>query len=106
MSAAEIIDELPKLTEAERRAIRHKLVEFAAQNEEIGLCDRAALEGAMLLDRMEDEDAPRERAVSVAYDLSAPTDGTSALARTLDICWAGRLGRYWCEGLSAGCHGD
>jgi len=60
VSAAEIIHELPKLTEAERRAVRQKLLELAAENEDVRVCDQAALEGAMLLDRMEDEDARRQ----------------------------------------------
>jgi hypothetical protein len=41
------------LTEAERRAVRQKLSELAAQSEDIELCNQAALEGAMMLDRME-----------------------------------------------------
>jgi len=57
MSATEIINELPKLTEAERRAVRQKLLELAAENEDVEFCNRAALEGAMMLDRMEEEDA-------------------------------------------------
>ena len=56
MSAAEILNELPKLTEAERRAIRRKLSDLAVQNEDIAFCDKAAVEGAIMLDRMEDED--------------------------------------------------
>ncbi len=60
MSATEIISELPNLTEAERRKVRQKLVKLAAQYEDVALCDRAALEGAMMLDRMEDEDARRQ----------------------------------------------
>ena len=61
MSAAEIMQELPKLTEAERRAVRRKLSELAAENEEIALCDQAAVEGAKMLDRMEEEDARRQQ---------------------------------------------
>lgn len=60
VSAAEIIQELPKLTEAERRAIRQRLLELAAENEDVRLCNQAALEGAVLLDRMEDKDVRRE----------------------------------------------
>ena len=56
VSAAEILHELPRLTEAERRAVRQKLLELAAENEEVRLCEQAALEGAILLDRMEDKD--------------------------------------------------
>jgi hypothetical protein len=57
VSATEIINELPKLTDAERRAVREKLSELAAQNEDIQACNQAALEGALMLDRMENEDA-------------------------------------------------
>jgi hypothetical protein len=53
VSATEIINDLPKLTEAERRAVRQKLVELAAENEDVALCDQAALEGAIMLDKME-----------------------------------------------------
>jgi hypothetical protein len=60
MSAAEIIKELPKLSEADRRAIREVLLEIANQDPDIALCNQAALEGAMMLDRMEDEDASRQ----------------------------------------------
>ena len=61
MSAAEILSELPKLTETERRAVRRKLTELAAENGDIALCDQSALEGAMMLDRMEEEDARRQQ---------------------------------------------
>ena len=60
MSATEIINELPKLTEAELRSVRRRLLELAAQNEDIAICDQAALDGAVILDRMEDEDARRQ----------------------------------------------
>jgi len=60
VSAAEIIQELPRLTEAERRAIRQKLLELAAEDEEVRLCEQTALEGAMLLDRLEDKDVGRQ----------------------------------------------
>lgn len=60
MSAAEIIRELPRLTEADRRAIREVLLEIANENPDVALCNQAALEGAMLLDRMEDDDARRQ----------------------------------------------
>ena len=60
MSATEILNELPKLTETERRAVRQKLLELAEENEAVALCDQAALEGARMLDRMEEEDARRK----------------------------------------------
>jgi len=60
MSAAEIIRELPKLAEADRRAIREALLEIANENPDVALCNQAAVEGAMLLDRMEDDDARRQ----------------------------------------------
>ena len=60
VSAAEIINELPRLTEAELRLVRQRLLELAAQNRDVDLCNQTALEGAMMLDRMEDDDAPRQ----------------------------------------------
>jgi hypothetical protein len=60
MSATEIIKELPRLSEADRRAIREVLLEIANANPDVALCNQAALEGAMMLDRMEDKDAHRK----------------------------------------------
>ncbi len=60
MSATEIINELPKLTESERRAVRRKLVELAAQDEDVALCNQTALEGALMLEHMEDDDVHRQ----------------------------------------------
>jgi hypothetical protein len=57
MSAQQIINELPKLSQEEMRLVRKRLVELAAENQEIALCDETALDGALMLDRMEDEDA-------------------------------------------------
>lgn len=59
VSASEIIKELPKLSEAERRAIREGLLEIANQDPDVALCNQAALDGALMLDRMEEEDARR-----------------------------------------------
>jgi hypothetical protein len=55
MSAAEIINELPKLTGADRRAIRQVLLEIANQNQDVALCNQSVMEGAMMLDRKEDD---------------------------------------------------
>ena len=41
------------------RSVREKLLELAAENEEIASCNQAALDGALMLDRMENEDAVR-----------------------------------------------
>jgi hypothetical protein len=60
MSASEIIDELPKLTPAEMRLIRQRLLELGVQDSEVDSCNQSALEGAMMLDRMEVEDANRQ----------------------------------------------
>jgi hypothetical protein len=60
MSVAEIVKELPRLTEAERRVVREALLEIANQDPDVALCNQSALEGAMLLDRMEDENANRQ----------------------------------------------
>jgi hypothetical protein len=62
VSATDIINELPKLTEAELRLVRQRLLELAARNQDIEFCDQAALDGAAMLDRMEEEDAhPQSR---------------------------------------------
>lgn len=53
MSAAQIIDELPRLTEAERRAVREKLLELAQENQDIAACNQAALDGGLMLDGIE-----------------------------------------------------
>ena len=57
MSATEIIDELPKLSESERRAIRQKLLELGSQDQDVAACNEAAVQGALMLDRLENEDA-------------------------------------------------
>jgi hypothetical protein len=43
VSASEIIKELPKLSEAERRAVLQKLRELAAQDEDVRLCEQAEM---------------------------------------------------------------
>lgn len=48
------------MTEADRRAIREVLLELANQNPEVALCNQTALDGALMLDRLEDEDARRQ----------------------------------------------
>jgi len=60
VSASEIIKELPKLSEAERRAVREGLLEIANQDADVALCNQTALDGALMLDRMQDEDAWRQ----------------------------------------------
>ena len=60
MSASEIIKELPKLSEAERRAIREGLLEIANQDPDVAACNQAALDAALMLDHMEDQDARRQ----------------------------------------------
>jgi hypothetical protein len=60
VSASEIIKELPKLSESERRAIREGLLEIANQDSDVAMCNQTALEGALMLDRMQAEDARRQ----------------------------------------------
>jgi hypothetical protein len=56
MSATEIIQELPKLTEAERREVRRKLAELSSMtDEDTALCDESALAAFQELDKQEDE---------------------------------------------------
>jgi hypothetical protein len=54
VSAFEIIKELPKLSEAERRAVLNKLRELAVRDEDVRLCEQAADEQAAELDRLEE----------------------------------------------------
>ena len=61
VSATEIIQELPKLSPAERRTVRRVLSDFAAKDEDVQLCNQAATEAAMMFDRMEEEDARRQQ---------------------------------------------
>jgi hypothetical protein len=55
LSASEIIEELPKLSETERRAIREGLLEIANQDSDVALCNQTALDGALMLDGKENE---------------------------------------------------
>jgi len=61
VSATEIIQELPKLSPAERRAARRVLSDLAAKDEDVQLCNQVATEAAMMFDRMEEEDARRQQ---------------------------------------------
>ncbi len=59
MSAVEILAELPKLTEAERRAIRQRLWELEADRQELEWAAAAADLAFRELDQREEEDASR-----------------------------------------------
>ena len=59
MSVAEIITELPRLTTADLRMVRRRLIEIAEENKDIASCDAASVEGAQMLDRMEAENDAR-----------------------------------------------
>lgn len=53
----EIIKELSRLPEADRRAIREALLAIANGDPDVALSNQAGLKGALMLDRLEDEDA-------------------------------------------------
>jgi hypothetical protein len=61
VSRSEIIQALPKLSPAERRAVRRVLSDLAAKEEAVQLCNQVATEAAMMFDRMEEEDARRQQ---------------------------------------------
>ena len=61
MSVEQIITELATLSEAELGSGRKRLVELAAKNQEVSLCDQSAIKGAEMLARMESADAERRR---------------------------------------------
>ena len=88
MSVSEIISELPRLTESERRAVWQKLVEIADEEEEVALCNRAALDGATMLDRMEEADARRTLECG---DLSPRSRGDLSPSPTRDVTAPGPL---------------
>jgi hypothetical protein len=55
VSATEIIQELPKLSPAERRIVRRVLSKLGAKEEDVRLCNQVATEAAVMFDRMEDD---------------------------------------------------
>jgi hypothetical protein len=57
VSATKIIQELPKLSPAERRTVRRVLSDLAAKEEDVHLCDQVATKAAMMFDCMEEEAA-------------------------------------------------
>jgi hypothetical protein len=62
VSATEIIQELPKLTEAERREVRRKLAELSAvADEDVALCHETALATFQELDKREADDDRQTR---------------------------------------------
>lgn len=56
VSVTEIINELPKLTHQERRLVHNRLLELSAEDSEVNSCNESALQGAALLDAMEEKD--------------------------------------------------
>lgn len=60
MSTAEILDQLPKLSQKERRAILDRLIELDVDSEIIEERRQMADESFQLLDALEDEDAQRK----------------------------------------------
>ena len=81
VSASEIIKELPKLSEAERRAVLKKLRELAAQDEDVRVCDEAATEQAAALDRLEEAAAADYRAVDLRSRGISETQASDLRAR-------------------------
>ena len=70
MSAAQIIDELPKLTAAELQAVRRKLAEIAAENSAMALHDRGIdeVQAADLRSRLKTFAEDWERPEASIYD--------------------------------------
>ncbi len=57
MSVAQIIEELPRLTASDLRAVRQQLIKLQEQDEDVALCNTMADAGARQLDELEAEDA-------------------------------------------------
>ena len=55
VSATEIIQELPKLSPAERRTVRRVLSDLAAKEEDVQLCNQVATDAGMMFDRIAEE---------------------------------------------------
>ena len=70
MSAAQIIDELPKLTAAELQAVRRKLVEISAGSAALALHDRGIdeVQAADLRSRLKTFAEDWERPEAAIYD--------------------------------------
>jgi hypothetical protein len=56
VSFAEILEELPKLSNSERREICLKVLSFETETDDLAICDQVASEGFALLEEMEAED--------------------------------------------------
>jgi hypothetical protein len=59
MSVTEIIQEIPRLSLAERRMLAAKIVELEPDREVLEMCDRLTDESLQILDKMEGDDAHR-----------------------------------------------
>jgi hypothetical protein len=57
MSVAEIMQEIPRLSLAERRMLTNKLLELEPDRETLETCNRATDEALKILDQMEEDDA-------------------------------------------------
>lgn len=56
MSFAEILEEIPKLSNSERREICLQVLSLEAESNDLAICDHVASEGFALLEEMEAED--------------------------------------------------
>lgn len=61
MRMTEIIEELPKLSHAQRRELCQRIIALEAEQDDLAACDAAATESFVLMDRMEAEDEARAR---------------------------------------------
>ena len=56
MSFAQILEELPKLTAAERREIFLQVLSLEPETDDLAICDHVAMEGFAMLEEMESAD--------------------------------------------------
>ena len=56
-ATAHILEELDMLPLADLMLVRRRILEIEHQDDDVAMCDAAAIEGAQMLDRMEAEDA-------------------------------------------------
>jgi hypothetical protein len=82
MSTAEIIAELPSLTDSERQQIWHALADLEENDEDTGLCNASAQTGAAMLDALEAED-------DAAGEPSGQVKAEQVIARMANVKWIG-----------------
>jgi hypothetical protein len=65
MNATQIIKYLPKLSKSERQKIFDALIRIHGELEDVAVCNKSALEGALLMDKLEKSKVGRSKRKNV-----------------------------------------